>query len=273
MASQRLLAAFAAFSIIIGSEASPCKPISSTTEIQATSTFSSETETATASDATLTTGLTSTESSYVTDITITESETATSSAAEPTSTVVVSTTETSAFASTTEAASTTSAAPVETPTILINGDFESGSVAPWSNFGIGAYANIDTSTVHAGSYSLKMGSQASDWSNTFQVLSKSSLIANQPYSLSLYAKASSGSSCTAFEAFIDNNDLNDSFGLRISVSGAQIASGFTALSGEFSLTQTALDGSNPIRVVIRAKCSNGYVAWVDDVQLSISDSD
>ncbi|KAK2924875.1 hypothetical protein FoTM2_015153 [Fusarium oxysporum f. sp. vasinfectum] len=254
MASQRLFAAFAALSILIGSEASPCKPISSTTEIQATSTFSSETETATASDATFTTELTSTESSYVTDITITESETATSSAAESTSTVVVSTTETSAFTSTTEAASTTSAAPVETPTIIINGDFESGSIAPWSNFGIGAYANIDSSTVHAGSYSLTMGSQASECPT-----------------VSLYAKVSSGSSCTAFEAFIDNNDLNDSFGLRISVPGVQIASDFTPLSGEFSLTQTALDNSNPIRVVIRAKCGNGSVAWVDDVQLGISD--
>ncbi|KAK2123920.1 hypothetical protein NOF04DRAFT_1405862 [Fusarium oxysporum II5] len=271
MASQRLFAAFAALSILIGSEASPCKPISSTTGIQATSTFSSETETATASDATFTTELTSTESSYATDITITESETATSSAAESTSTVVVSTTETSAFTSTTEAASTTSAAPVETPTIIINGDFESGSIAPWSNFGIGAYANIDSSTVHAGSCSLTMGSQASEWSNTFQVLRKSTLVANQPYSLSLYAKVSSGSSCTAFEAFIDNNDLNDSFGLRISVAGVQIASDFTPLSGEFSLTQTALDSSNPIRVVIRAKCGNGNVAWVDDVQLGISD--
>ncbi|KAG5789730.1 hypothetical protein H9Q69_011205 [Fusarium xylarioides] len=276
MASQKLFAAFAALSILIGSEASPCKPISSTTEIQATeiqatSTFSSETETATASDATFTTELTSTESSYVTDITITESETATSSAAESTSTVVVSTTETSAFTSTTEAASPASAAPVETPAILINGDFESGSIAPWSNFGIGAFADIDSSTVHAGSYSLKMGSQASEWSNTFQVLSKSTLVANEPYSLSLYAKVSSGTSCTAFEAFIDNNDLNDAFGLRISVSGSQIAGDFTPLSGEFSLTQTALDNSNPIRVVIRAKCSNGYVAWVDDVQLGISD--
>lgn len=262
MASQRLFAAFAALSILIGSEASPCKPISSTTEIQATSTFSSETEAATASDATFTTELTSTESSYVTDITITESETATSSAAESTSTVVVSTT---------EAASTTSAAPVETPEIIINGDFESGSSAPWFNFGLGAYADIDSSTVHAGSYSLTMGSQASDWSNTVQVLRKSTLVANQPYSLSLYAKVSSGSSCTAFQAFIDNNDLNDSFGVRISVAGVQIASDFTLLSGEFSLTQTALDSNNPIRVVIRAKCSNGYVAWVDDVQLGISD--
>ncbi|KAF4502709.1 hypothetical protein FAGAP_1050 [Fusarium agapanthi] len=269
MASQRLFAAFAALSILIGSEASPCKPVSSTTEIQATSTFSSETETATASDATFTTELTSTESSYVTDITTTESETATSSAAE--STAVVSTTETSAFTSTTEAASTTSAAPVETPTILVNGDFESGSIAPWSNSGLAAFADIDSSTVHAGSYSLKMGSQASEWSNTVQILSKSALVANEPYSLSLYAKVSSGSSCTAFQAFIDNNDLNDSFGPRISVSGGQIASDFTGLSGEFSLTQTALDSSNPIRVVIRAKCSNGYVAWVDDVQLGISD--
>ncbi|KAF5533614.1 hypothetical protein FPHYL_13585 [Fusarium phyllophilum] len=271
MASQRLFAAFAALSILIGSEASPCKPISSTTEIQATLTFSSETETATASDATFTTELTSTESSYVTDITIIESETATSSAAESTSTMVVSTTETSAFTSTTEAGSTTSAAPVETPAILINGGFESGSIAPWSNFGIGAFADIDLSPVLSGSYSLEMGSQAGEWSNTFQVLRKSTLVANVPYGLSLYAKVSSDSSCTAFEAFIDNNDLNDAFGLRISVSGSQIAGDFTPLSGEFSLTQTALDNSNPIRVVIRAKCSNGYVAWVDDVQLGISD--
>ncbi|KAF5596073.1 uncharacterized protein FSUBG_8983 [Fusarium subglutinans] len=267
MASQRLFAAFAALSILIGSEASPCKPISSTTEIQATSTFSSETETATASDATFATELTSTESSYVTDITITESETATSSAAE--STVVVHTTETSAFTSTTEAASTTSAAPIET--LVVNGDFESGSVAPWSNSGLGAFANIDSSTAHAGSYSLKMGSQASEWSNTVQTLSKSALVANVPYSLTLYVKVSSGSSCTSFQALIDNNDLNDSFGPRISVSGSQIASDFTGLSGEFTLTQSALDGSNPIRVVIRAKCSNGYVAWVDDVHLGISD--
>ncbi|KAF5694037.1 hypothetical protein FDENT_1341 [Fusarium denticulatum] len=271
MASQRLFAAFAALSILLGSEASPCKPISSTTEIQATSTFSSETETATASDATFTTELTPTESSYVTDITITESETATSSAAESTSTVVVSTTETSAFTSTTEPASTTSAAPIETPTILINGDFESGSIAPWVNFGIGAFADISLSPVHAGSYSLEMGSQASEWSNVFQVLRKSTLVANQPYSLSLYAKVSSGTSCTAFEAFIDNNDLSDAFGPRISVAGAQIANDFTGLSGEFSLTQTALDSNNPIRVIIRAKCSNGFVAWVDDVQLGISD--
>ncbi|KAF5599193.1 hypothetical protein FPCIR_2589 [Fusarium pseudocircinatum] len=271
MASQRLFAAFAALSILIGSEASPCKPISSTTEIQATSTFSSETETATASDATFGTELTSTESSYVTDITITESETATSSAAESTSTVVVSTTETSAFTSTTEPASTTSAAPIETPTILINGDFETGSIAPWVNFGIGAFADINPSPVHAGSYSLEMGSQASEWSNVFQVLRKSTLVANQPYSLTLYAKVSSGTSCTAFEAFIDNNDLNDAFGPRISVSGAQIANDFTGLSGEFSLTQAALDSNNAIRVIIRAKCSNGFVAWVDDVQLGISD--
>ncbi|KAF5682118.1 hypothetical protein FCIRC_5164 [Fusarium circinatum] len=269
MASQRLFAAFAALSILIGSEASPCKPISSTTEIQATSTFSSETETATASDATFTTEVTSTESSYVTHITVTDSETATSSAAE--STVVVSTTETSAFTSTTEAASTTSAAPVEAPTLVVNGDFESGSVTPWSNSGLGAFANIDSSTVHAGSYSLKMGSQASEWSNTVQTLSKSALVANVPYSLTLYAKVSSGSSCTGVQAFIDNNDLNDSFGPRISVSGNQIASDFTGLSGEFTLTQSALDSSTPIRVVIRAKCSNGYVAWVDDVHLGISD--
>jgi hypothetical protein len=272
MASQRLYAAIAALSILIGSEASPCRPISSTTEIQATSTFSSGTETATASDATFTTGLTSTESGYVTDITITKSETETTSAAEPTSTVAVSTTETSAITSTTEAASSaTSAAPIETPTILTNGDFESGSIAPWFNFGTGAYANIDTTTVHEGSFSLTMGSQASDWSNTVQVLRKSTLVANQPYSLSLYAKVSSGSHCTAFEAFIDNNDLNDSFGQRIRVAGAQIASDFTPLSGEFYLTQAALDSNNAIRVVIRAQCSNGYVAWVDDVQLSISD--
>ncbi|KAF5646003.1 hypothetical protein F52700_1952 [Fusarium sp. NRRL 52700] len=271
MASQRLFAAFAALSILIGSEASPCKPISSTTEIQATSTFSSETETATASDATFTGELTSAESSYATGITITESETATSTADESSSTVVVSSTETSAFTSTTEAVTTTSATPIETPAILINGGFESGSIEPWSNSGIGAFANIDSSTVHAGSYSLRMGSQASEWSNTVQVLSKSALVANEPYSLSLYAKVSSGSSCSAFQAFIDNNDLNDAFGPRISVAGAQIADDFTGLSGEFSLTQTALDSSNPIRVVIRAKCSNGYVAWVDDVQLGISD--
>jgi hypothetical protein len=271
MASQRLLAAFAALSILIGSEASPCKPISSTTEIQATSTFSSETETATASDATFTSELTSTESSYATDITITESETATSSEAESTSTVVVSTTETSAFTSTTEAASTTSAAPVETPTIIINGDFETGSTVPWVNFGIGAFAGIDSSAIYAGSYSLKIGSQASEWSNVFQVLSKSTLVANQPYSLTLYAKVSSGTSCSAFEAFIENNENNDAFGPRISVTGAQIANDFTRLSGEFSLTQTALDGNDPIRVMIRAKCSNGFVAWVDDVHLGISD--
>ncbi|KAF5545975.1 hypothetical protein FNAPI_8997 [Fusarium napiforme] len=271
MASQRLFAAFAAFSILIGSEASPCKPISSTTEIQATSTFSSETETATASDATFTSELTSTESSYVTDITITESETATSSQAESTSTVVVSTTETFAFTSTTEAASTTSAAPIEAPTIIINGDFETGSIAPWVNFGIGAFANIDVSPVHSGSHSLKIGSQASEWSTIFQVLRKSSLVANQPYSLTLYAKVSSGTSCSAFEAFIDNNDLSDAFGPRISVTGAQISSAFTGLSGEFSLTQTALDSNNDIRVIIRAKCSNGFVAWVDDVHMGISD--
>ncbi|KAF4335415.1 hypothetical protein FBEOM_10730 [Fusarium beomiforme] len=263
MASQRLFAAFAALSVLVGSEASPCKPISSTTQIEATSTFSSEFETATASDATFTTGFTSTETDYATEITITDSETKVSSAAESTTTLAVSTTQ--------PASTTTSAAPIEVPTILVNGDFETGDIAPWFNFGIGAFANIVTDEVSQGTYSLKIGSQASDWSNVVQVLRKSTLVANQPYSLSIYAKVSSGSKCTAVEAFIDNNDLNDSFGTRIRAAGAQLSNGFVGLSGDFYLTQAALDSNNAIRIVIRASCSNGYVAYVDNVQLGISD--
>ncbi|GKU07743.1 hypothetical protein FLAG1_07878 [Fusarium langsethiae] len=273
MAPQRLFAAFAALSIVIGSGASPCKPVSVTTEVRTTSIVASTIETVTAGDATFTTDLTSTESDYVTDITVTETETENSSAADSTTTLAVLTTGTSAFASSAEALpTTTSSPPIDILPILDNGDFETGSSAPWDNFGIGAFGRIDTEALnaHRGSYSFVMGSAASDWSNTVQVLRKPSLVAGQTYSLSLYAKVSSGSHCTAVEAFIDNDNMMDSFGTRITASGAQLAGDFAGLRGGFTLTQAALDNNNEIRVVIRAKCSNGYMAWIDDVSLTLS---
>ncbi|KAM0541534.1 hypothetical protein ACHAPJ_013203 [Fusarium lateritium] len=264
MTSQKFLAAFAAFSLLIGSQASPCRPISTTSGIATT--IGATTETA---GATETTAATSLETSSITEITITESETASTDAATVTENTSLDVTTTETTTSTAEATSiTTSAA---SPTLLINGDFETGNKAPWTYSGIGATAFVDNSMSNDGQYSFAMMSQASEWVTMVQTLDKSLLVASRPYKLSLYANVQNAAKCpSGVTMFIDNNNLLSPFGESVNVVGADLEDAFTYVSGQFAFSEDELAGDSLIRVVIKTKCGNGYFAWVDTVELALT---
>ncbi|KAJ4249825.1 hypothetical protein NW762_012168 [Fusarium torreyae] len=265
MTSQKFLAAFAAISFLIGSQASPCRPISTTSEISTT--IGAITETA---GATETTAATSLETSSFTEITITESETASTDVATTTETTSLDVTTIETTTSTTEATSTTTSA--ASPTLLINGDFETGNNAPWTYSGLAANAFIDDSRFNDGRFSFGMGSAASDWVTVVQTLDKSLLVADRPYKLSLYANVESASRCSSgvIMSIDNNNSLQSPFGTSVSVPGADLEASFTYVSGQFTFTEDALAGDSPIRVVIKTKCSNTYTAWVDTVELALA---
>jgi hypothetical protein len=277
MASQKILTAFTALAMVIGSAASPCRPISSVITSATLSSVVAESTATAAIDATSTFDFTSAATTYATDVTITEIETASTEAATEATTVIESTSTEIAFtttiaASTTEIASSTTAAQAPVETLLIaNGGFEMEDVAPWASSGIAAVVNVVNSQSHGGSFSLAMGSLASDSIVMSQTLDKSLLVAMRPYKLSLYAKVSDAIRCSdGITMFVDNGFQQGPFGTSIVVPGSQLAEDWTYVSGEFTFTEAALTGGGMIRVVFKTRCGNGYFAYVDDVKMELA---
>ncbi|KAH6963311.1 hypothetical protein DER45DRAFT_640853 [Fusarium avenaceum] len=278
MASQKILAAFAALAMVIGSEASPCRPISSVmTSATLSSVVTESTATATATiDATSTLGFTSAVTTAATDVTTIEVETASTEATTDATTVVESTSveiasTTNIASSTTEVASTTTAAgaPVET-LYIANGDFETGNVAPWASSGIAAVVNIVNTQSHEGSYSLAMGSQASELVVMSQTLDKSLLVAMQPYKVSLYAKVGDAARCSSGIAmYFDNGSQEIVTETTVGVSGSQLAD-WSYMEGEFTFTEAELAEGRIVRFLFNAKCGNGYFAYIDDIKMELA---
>lgn len=277
MASQKILAAFAALAMVIGSDAGPCRPISSViTSATLSSVVTESTVTATI-DATSTVDYTSAATTAATDVTTIEIETASTEATTDAATVVESTSveiasTTSVASSTAEIASTTTAAgaPVET-LYIANGDFETGNVAPWASSGIAAVVNVVNTQSHEGSYSLAMGSQASDYVVMSQTLDKSLLLAMQPYKLSLYAKVGDAVRCSSgITMYFDNGSQQTASGTSVYVPGSQLADDWGYVGGEFTFTEAELSGAGIIRFVFKTKCGNGYFAYVDDVKMEVA---
>jgi hypothetical protein len=275
MASQKILTAFTALAMAIGSVASPCRPISSVITTATFSSVATESTATAAIDATSAFDFTSAATTYATDVTIietasTEATMDATTVTESTSTEIVPTT--SIALSTTEIASstTTAEAPVET-LLVTNGGFETGNVAPWASSGIAAVVNVVNSQSHEGSSSLSMGSLASDSIVMSQVLDKSLLVAMQPYKLSLYAKVSNAIQCSdGITMYVDNGFQQGPFGTSVVVPGSQLAADWAYVSGEFTFTEAVLTGDGIIRVVFKTRCGNGYFAYVDDVKMELA---
>jgi hypothetical protein len=228
-------------------------------------------------DATSTLDYTSAATTAATDVTTVEIETASTEATTDATTVVESTSveivsTTSIASSTTEIASSTTAAgaPVET-LYITNGDFETGSVAPWAYSGLAAVVNVVNTQSHEGSYSLAMGSLASDYVVMSQILDKSHLVAMQPYKLSLYAKVGDAVRCSSgITMYFDNGSQQTASGSSIYVPGSQLADDWGYVAGEFTFTEAELAGAGLIRFVFKTKCGNGYFAYVDDIKMELA---
>jgi hypothetical protein len=174
--------------------------------------------------------------------------------------------------STTEVASTatTAEAPVET-LYITNGDFETGNVAPWSSSGLGPVVNVIDTRSHEGSFSLAIGSQASDSIVVSQTLDKSLLVAMQPYKVSLYATVGDAVRCSGgITMFFDNGSQQSASGTSVYVPGSQLAGDWTYVAGDFTFTEAELTGAGIIRFVFKTKCSNGYFAYVDEIKMELA---
>ncbi|KAK7418034.1 hypothetical protein QQX98_004173 [Neonectria punicea] len=240
MVSQKLVAAFTAFSLLVGSGASPCKPSSSDSDVATTTTSLSVIETSSTSIETVSTSNVST----TTDV-----------------------------STTTEAAtSTTSTAPAVETLALQNGGFDitPASYAPWTVYaGIAATISLDDTKFQAGSRSLSMRSAASDWVTVVQVLDKTQLVANMIYRFSLYAQVSSASKCSdGVYIWIDDNNMQHAVGPNVHGNAGDMEGTWKYIEGDYTFSEAALTGANDIRVVVKSRCGNGYSASIDSAELA-----